>query len=92
MNHHHESLEPEVLGRLLVDTEPWLSCDDCFDHVDAYVEQLLAGRLDAMPAMRVHLGGCPACAEEAATLLLLAATDADLRPGPELDWLLGRDS
>jgi hypothetical protein len=92
MNHHHESLEPEVLGRLLVDTEPWLSCDDCFDHVDAYVEQLLAGRLDAMPAMRVHLGGCPACAEEAATLLLLAATDAGLKPGPELGWLLGRDS
>ena len=91
MNQHHESLGPEVLGRLLVHTEPWLSCDECFDHVDANVEQLLDGRLDAMPAMRVHLGGCPACAEEAATLLLLAATDAGLHPGPELGWLLGRD-
>ena len=87
MNHHHESLEPEVLGRLLVDTEPWLSCDDCFDHVDAYVEQLLAGRLDAMPAMRVHLGGCPACAEEAATLLLLAATDEGVDPAQALHGL-----
>ena len=92
MNDMRRPLDREAVDRLLVDTEPWLSCDDCFDHVDAYVEQLLAGRLDAMPAMRVHLGGCPACAEEAATLLLLAATDADLRPGPELGWLLGRDS
>ena len=90
MKHHHESLGSEVVDRLLVDTEPWLSCDECFDQVDAYVEQLIAGRLDAMPAMRVHLGGCPACAEEAATLLLLAATDAGLQPGPELGWLIGR--
>jgi hypothetical protein len=89
MNNTHRSLDREVIGRLLVETEPWLSCDDCFDQVDGYVEQLLAGHLDAMPAMRVHLGGCPACADEAATLLTLAAADAGAEPGPELGWLLG---
>jgi hypothetical protein len=91
MNNTHRSLGPEVIGRLLVETEPWLSCDDCFDQVDGYVEQLLAGHLDAMPAMRVHLGGCPACAEEAATLLTLAAADTGAEPGPELGWLLGSE-
>jgi hypothetical protein len=88
----HRPLSPEILGNLLADTEPWLSCDDCFRYVDGYVEDLLAGRLDAMPAMRVHLRGCPACAEEAATLVLLAAEDAGAVPGPELDWLVGRRS
>jgi hypothetical protein len=88
MNTNPRSLGAEVLGRLVVDTDPWLSCDDCFDLVDRYVEQLLAGQPDAMPEMRVHLGGCPACAEEAATLVQLAATDTGSRPRPELDWLL----
>jgi hypothetical protein len=70
--------------RLLVDTEPWLSCDDCFTLVDEYVERLLAGRLDASPAMRAHLRGCPACAEEAATLVVLAAADEGIDPTPAL--------
>ena len=91
MNNTPRSLRAEVIDRLLVDTEPWLSCDDCFDLVDRYVEELLAGHLDAMPAMRVHLSGCPACTEEAATLLQLAADDAGFVPGPELDWLLRPD-
>jgi hypothetical protein len=91
MNSNHQSLGAEVVGRLLVDTEPWLSCDDCFELVDRYVEEVLAGRPDAMPEMRVHLAGCPACAEEAATLVQLAATETGSEPGPELDWLLRRD-
>jgi hypothetical protein len=80
-------LGPDVIASLTLDTEPWLSCDDCFRHVDEYVEHVLAGRYDAMPAMSVHLQGCPACAEEAATLLVLAAEDADLDPTPALAWL-----
>lgn len=88
MNNTPRPLGAEVIDRLLVDTDPWLSCDDCFDLVDRYVEQLLAGRHDAMPEMRVHLGGCPACAEEAATLVQLAAADTGFQPEPDLDWLL----
>lgn len=88
MNNTPRPLGAEVIDRLLADTDPWLSCDDCFDLVDRYVEQLLAGHPDAMPEMRVHLGGCPACAEEAATLVQLAAADTGFQPGPDLDWLL----
>ena len=88
MNHPPRPLGTEVIDRLLVDTDPWLCCDDCFDLVDRYVEQLLTGHPDAMPEMRVHLGGCPACAEEAATIVQLAAADTGSKPGPELDWLL----
>ena len=73
MNMPHRPLTPDTIENLVADTEPWLSCDDCFRYVDGYVEELLAGRLDAMPAMRVHVRGCPACAEEAATLAVEAA-------------------
>src|SRR3954465_13429326 len=41
---------------------PELTCAQCFDHLDAYVEHELAGRdADAaVPGMRAHLEGCPA--------------------------------
>ena len=87
MNNMHRPLGPDVLGRLTLDTDPWLSCDDCFRLVDEYVEALLDGHRDAMPPMRVHLSGCPACAEEAATLLVLAADDAGVDPAAALAWL-----
>lgn len=77
--------------RFLVDTTPWLSCDDCFRHVDAYVEALLSDPTTTMPAMDAHLRGCPACAEEAEALLELAAADAGIDPAPALAHL-GRPS
>jgi hypothetical protein len=77
-------LRPRDVEQLTLDTEPWLSCDDCFALVDEYVEELLAGTLTARPAMRTHLRGCPACAEEAATLAVLAAEEAGLDPAPAL--------
>jgi hypothetical protein len=43
--------------------------------------------LAAMPA---HLSGCSACAEEATTLLLLAATDEGVDPAPALHRLTAR--
>jgi hypothetical protein len=77
-------LPTDALHRLTTDPGPWLSCDDCFRLVDRYVDGLLTdgpqprqGELAAMPA---HLAGCAACAEEATTLLLLAATDAGIDP------------
>jgi hypothetical protein len=80
MTSRPERLGPETLARLTLDTEPWLSCDDCFRHVDEYAELVLAGAAARMPAMTVHLRGCPACAEEAETVLALAAEDAGLDP------------
>ena len=77
-------LGPRDVERLTLDTGPWLSCDDCFALVDEYVERLLAGDLTTQPAMRAHLRGCPACAEEAAALAVLAAQDAGQDPSPAL--------
>jgi hypothetical protein len=82
-------LPPDALRRLTTDPGPWLSCDDCFRLADRYAEAVLAGwELDAeLAAMPAHLAGCSACAEEAATLLLLAAEEAGIDPGPALGRL-----
>lgn len=87
MTHTNRPFGADVLTQLTLDTEPWLSCDECFRHVDAYVEQLLEDHWDAMPEMAVHLRGCPACAEEATTLLVLAAEDTGVDPAPALTRL-----
>lgn len=64
-------LDEQALNRLLLDTNPYLSCDDCFAHIDEYVEARVANPTHSDERMEVHLSGCPACAEEAATLLSL---------------------
>jgi hypothetical protein len=113
VNDDHPGLTPQLLRGLTLDTEPWLSCDDCFDLLDQYVELVLtgpaatgpddAGPDDAGPddagaapagtavvlRMRTHLAGCPACAEEATSLLLLAAEDAGVEPALALRRLRG---
>ena len=74
----------DAAERLTVAAEPYLSCDDCFDRVDTFVEGLLAGRdADGAP-MRAHLEGCSACGEEAVSLLLLVAADRGIDPEPAL--------
>ena len=68
MSEPTRGLGPETLDALLVDTSPYLSCDDCFARIDEFVERRVAdpGHRDA--AMEAHLAGCGACAEEAETL------------------------
>lgn len=53
-----------------------LTCEQCFDLLDVYVEHELAGdNADRLVVgMREHLEGCPACAEEHASLLELVGT------------------
>jgi hypothetical protein len=70
--------------RLTLDTEPWLSCDDCFEQIDNYVERVMAGGPVGRPAMRAHLRGCAACGEEARSLVILLARDDGLDPVPSL--------
>jgi hypothetical protein len=64
-------LTHDTVVRLLLDTDPYLSCDDCFARLDQYVEQLAHTPGYDEPRMRAHLTGCGACAEEADTLLSL---------------------
>ena len=59
--------DPDVLvDALLGPAGPELTCEECFDHLDRYVELELAGHdADvAIPGMREHLAGCPACRED----------------------------
>lgn len=61
-----EHRDAELLGRLLGPAGPELTCEACFEQLDRYVELELADRdADAaVPGMRAHLEGCPACAED----------------------------
>lgn len=68
-----------MVARLLGPDGPEVSCDRCFDTLDRYVELELAGAdADAaLPGMRAHFDGCPACAEDRDSLraFLLAGRD-----------------
>ena len=63
----------ELLGRVLGPGGPEVSCDECFEHLDRYVEaELDGGDIEAaVPGMSAHLEGCPACREEHDSLLEL---------------------
>jgi len=52
---------------------PDIGCDECFERLDEYVELELAGSDadSAVPGMRAHLEGCPACREERDSLRAL---------------------
>ena len=63
----------QVLGRLLGPAGPEVGCEVCFEELDRYVELELAGEnVDvAIPGLRAHLEGCPACREEHESLRAL---------------------
>ncbi|MEA2136422.1 MAG: hypothetical protein QOC68_4331 [Solirubrobacteraceae bacterium] len=60
-----------LVARLLGPGGPELTCEECFDELDRYVElELAGGRADEqVPGMRAHLEGCPACGEDHQSLL-----------------------
>jgi hypothetical protein len=62
--------DEELLRALLGPAGPELSCEECFEQLDRYVELDLAGSNadEAIPGMRAHLEGCPACHEDHASL------------------------
>jgi hypothetical protein len=60
-----------LIDRLLGPGEPEVSCEDCFELLDEYVDLEVRG-LDAdarLPGLRAHLAGCPACHEDHESLL-----------------------
>jgi hypothetical protein len=61
-----DSKHDQAIERLLGPTGYQVTCDECFDLLDEYVELELAG-VDAdarISGMRTHLNGCSACHEE----------------------------
>jgi anti-sigma factor RsiW len=63
----------EMLARLLGPEGPEVTCEECFDLLDEYVDAEVAGEdADArVPGLRAHLEGCPACREDHESLLEL---------------------
>jgi predicted anti-sigma-YlaC factor YlaD len=59
---------------LLGPSGPEVSCEECFEHLDEYVE----GR--DVPGMAAHLEGCPACREDYESLAALVRADRDGSP------------
>jgi hypothetical protein len=73
------SPDKNLIDRLLGPAEPEVSCEQCFELLDQYVDLELAGEdADArLPGMRSHLAGCPACHEDHESLReLVAGIDA----------------
>ena len=70
----------QALGRLLGPVGPEVGCDVCFHELDRYVELQLAGEdADAaIPGLRSHLDGCPACREEHESLHALVGGEQAL--------------
>ena len=70
----------QALGRLLGPADPEVSCDVCFQEIDRYVDLEVAGEdADAaIPGLRAHLDGCPACREEHESLRALVGGDQAL--------------
>jgi hypothetical protein len=63
-----------LAGHLLGPDGPDLSCEECFEVLDVFVEHELADAVaadTAMPAMRAHLAGCSACRDDHDSLLAL---------------------
>lgn len=73
--------EAALLKRLLGPAGPEISCEECFEQLDRYVELELSGAdADAaIPGMGAHLDGCPACGEDHRSLRALVEADSASR-------------
>ena len=67
-----------LLAALTGPPGPELTCEQCFEQLDRYVELELADAdADAaIPGMRAHLEGCSACAEDRDSLRALLISES----------------
>jgi hypothetical protein len=73
-----------LIAALLGPSGPQLTCDECFEQLDRYVDLALAGADPerAVPGMRAHLIGCPACHEDHDSLLAYVGGGDGAPPPP----------
>jgi len=80
MNHANDQ-SVATIERLLGPAGPELTCEQCFELLDEFVELEVAGRRAEarVPGMTAHLEGCAACKEDRESLaaLLRANTATD---------------
>ena len=82
--------EATLLKRLLGPAGPEISCEQCFEELDRYVElelpppdAPLPNPPDAaIPGMSAHLEGCPACGEDHRSLRALVQAESAAPPPP----------
>jgi hypothetical protein len=70
--------EPDrLLARIVGPAAPEVSCEQCFERLDRYVEvELAGGDADAaFPGMQAHFEGCSACAEDRQSLRAFLAAE-----------------
>ena len=60
-----------IMQGILTSDPHEIGCDDCYDHLDVYVEMLIAGQnaAEAFPRIAEHLQRCGNCREEFEALL-----------------------
>ncbi len=77
MTDHRATRTDDLLSGLLGPAGPELTCEQCFEELDRYVELELAGSPadEAIPGMRAHLQGCPACEEDHQSLLAFVVAE-----------------
>lgn len=82
MNETPQNDHAALLKRLLGPAGPEISCEECFEQLDHYVELELRGAdaEAAIPGMGAHLEGCPACHEDHQSLRALVESDGQSPP------------
>jgi hypothetical protein len=76
-------LTKEVIRKMMQSLEATrkdeLSCGECFDEIDCFVEMELKGKnaAEAMPLVQEHLNRCRGCKDEYETLLTILQEMAD---------------
>jgi len=75
---------PEIqttLRRMLGAGRPEVSCEQCFEALDRYVEAEVTGRDPnaTVPGLAAHLEGCSACAGDHASLLAIVQAETNSR-------------
>jgi hypothetical protein len=75
----------QIVDRLLGPAEPEVGCDTCFHLLDRFVELERAGADAgaAIPGLRPHLAGCPACREEYESLRAFVGGEQLAPPGDQ---------
>jgi hypothetical protein len=71
----------DLIARVIGPAGPELGCEQCFQELDRYVElEFVGADADAaIPGMRAHLEGCPACQEDRDSLHALLVGDAEIQ-------------
>ena len=71
----HDDRQERTLDKLLGPTGYQVTCEECFELLDEYVDlEAMGADADArVPGMRAHLDGCPACREDYDSLRALVA-------------------